>query len=233
FNATDHAPTQANLQMMQALIPYVKREDDDSIEKAYPYLTTPQLVDRLNRGQSEPQDAQSDERKLKILGLLLKHELIEGVESIVPGSHALSFDNPSTGAPYDLYAYLMDNPALQAGFLKPQRDTQLLGLYALTKGLMAKETRSEEVIEKVRAREAFVQTREDGTKVAYNRYDLKQQHQNLPSDVRATLLSFVYPQAGLTQKQQYVTAKKLGKFARAQLGDAAIEKVTSHKPALS
>ncbi len=225
FTNPAHVPTPANVEMVKTLIPFAKQKplSTDYAEVAsFPCMTLESFIGTLNTWSNTPHDPASHQRKLEMLGLLLKHEMIEHIESVTPGSHALSFNNPQTAMPYDLHAYMMDNPSLKAGFLKPQRDVQLLSLYGLTKGLLSAETRNAQVLEKVRAREAVLQRREDGTAVVTNRYDIKPLMQSASRDVRALIMSFVDPSTTLTSSQRAQTAMRLNNIALEHVDNSTV-----------
>ncbi len=225
------APNAKELAMFETLCPYASKKPLAPRDVyAPPYMEVAFMVSHINTWIGTPHDAESHQRFLTTLGLLLKHGLVENVESIQPGSHMLNFIDVKTGTMYDLYQFIKDNPALNRGFMKEKRDEQLLSLYGLTKAILAKETRGADLMEKVKHREGFLVKPNEGAPFVYNRYGFKDQLNNAPKNVMATIMSWVDSAEELPQGRKAQTADRLINIARDNLATAQPEQAGMPEP---
>lgn len=227
-----NAPSATDLAILATLSPYAKKKPTGELNVPFiSYMTPLEMVTNINNWMVTPHDADAHQRFLKAYGLLLKHDLVQHVDEIQPGSHTLNLVDAQTGAPYDLYKFIKDNPALNHGFMKPKRDEELLSLYALTKALIRKENRSPELMKKINLREGFQVVPKEGQPLVYNRYQFKEEMNRGPKDIRTAIMSWVDPGKELSQQRRQKTADRLETLAISRLAkeDVAVSPIPKNR----
>lgn len=217
FNLLGQAPSETDLAIMELLCPYAKKRPTGPLAGAIVRMEVNHLITHIGQWMVTPHDAQGHHRFLKGLGLILKHGLVHDIDLVQPGSYTLPFVHVKTGANYDFYQFIKDNPDLNAGFMKPKRDEELLSLYGLTKAILSQETRSEQVMEKLNRREDFQVKPKQGKPIVYNRYLLKEQMMGCPDETIAEIMSWIDPSRDHSQQRRKITANRLAQIARANL----------------
>lgn len=127
-------------------------------EHAKPCFTLEAMMMHLRPHAADPHDPnfaainQDADNFDKAVAMLIANHLIENLDQLKPGSHALPahFTNQANpGQAIDLYQYIQDNPILKRAYEKQKRDEALLEEYSLIKAVLGEESRTEDELRRI------------------------------------------------------------------------------------
>ncbi len=106
-------------------------------------------IELLDPNHVPPLDTFSRQAITHSIRYILEYDLVADLDTIQPGTYALSFIDTKTHAPFDLYQFIMEEKQLQIGYMMALRDEELLSNYASIKAMLSKDPRTKEELQKL------------------------------------------------------------------------------------